>query len=136
MSFMNAIRRSLGFEEQEERQPNNLAPEGGSSGYYEDDFTIYPEEVYYDNSDFEIMLIRPKTIDDINYVIDQIIEEKNPVIIDLSFLERESPANYKLAADKINYMRSNFGAEALLLAHTSSKNLVILAPDNISLIKK
>ena len=134
MSFMNAIRRSLGFEEQEEKIPNNLAPEGRSSYY--DDVTIYPEEVYYDNSDFEIMLIRPKTIDDINYVIDQIIEEKNPVIIDLSFLERESPANYKLAADKINYMRSNFGAEALLLAHTSTKNLVILAPDNISLIKK
>ena len=49
---------------------------------YEDDYVIIPEQSYY-----EIILIRPKTIDDINYVVDQVLEEKNPVIVDLSFLE-------------------------------------------------
>ena len=137
MSFKNVVRKSLGFEEVEEPvKHNNLSPQGGATAYYEYDVTIYPDDEYYEKSNFEIMLIRPKTIDDINYVIDQIIEEKNPVIIDLSFLERESPANYKLATDKINYMRANFGAEALLLAHTNSKNLIILSPDNIKLSKK
>ncbi len=96
-----------------------------------DDYVIVPEQSFY-----EIILIRPKTIDDINYVVDQIIEEKNPVILDLSFLEKESPANFKLAGDKIRQMRANYGAEALLLARSDEKNLIIISPKKVNLINK
>ena len=78
----------------------------------------------------------PKSIDDVNYIVDQVIEEKNPVIVDLSFLERESPANFKLAGDKIKQMRSRYGAQALLLARLEDKNLIIISPKKVKLINK
>ncbi|MDO5848878.1 MAG: cell division protein SepF [Methanobrevibacter sp.] len=137
MSFMNALRRSLGFEETEEKS-NNLAPSYPISEYYDDDieeYTIEPEYEYYSSS-YEILLLKPKTIDDINYIIDQIIEEKNPVIVDFAFIEKESPANFKLAADKIKDMRNQFGVEAILLSRTEDKNLIIISPENISLVRK
>lgn len=96
-----------------------------------DDFVITPEQSFY-----EIVLIRPKTIDDVNYVVDQIIEEKNPVILDLSFLQKESPANFKLAGDKIKQMRARYGAQALLLARTEEKNLIIISPKKVKVVNK
>ena len=96
-----------------------------------DDVVIIPEQSYY-----EIVLIRPKSIDDINYVVDQVLGEKNPVIVDLSFLERESALNFKLAADKINQMRSNYGAQALLLARSDDKNLIIISPKKVQVLNK
>ena len=149
MGFTDALKRSLGFEEDTslskkqsnnyKRQPfsslnfgmsNNNAPDLSSDSYY-DGVSISPEQSFY-----EIMLIRPRTIDDINYVVDQIIEKSNPVILDLSFLEKESPANFKLVGDKIKQMRSDYGAQALLLAHCNDKNLVIVAPKGVSLVRK
>ena len=98
---------------------------------YEDDYVITPEQPFY-----EIVLIRPKTLDDINYVVDQIIEEKNPVILDLSFLEKESPANFKLAGDKIKLLRSKYDAQALLLARSEERNLIILSPKKVKVVNK
>ena len=162
MSFTDTLKRSLGFEETESTErkdgegfnlsefinsftkPHNRDEEYGQNPasapqpvsedpIYEDydDYVIIPEQSFY-----EIILIRPKTIDDINYVVDQIIEEKNPVILDLSFLEKESPANFKLAGDKIRQMRANYGAEALLLARNEDKNLIIISPKKVNLINK
>lgn len=98
---------------------------------YDDDYVIIPEQPFY-----EIVLIRPKTIDDVNYVVDQVIEEKNPVIIDLSFLQKESPANFKLAGDKIKQMRARYDAQALLLARTEEKNLIIISPKKVKVVNK
>ena len=152
MNFMDTIKKSLGFEidedasRQQPRTPNQQSrphnpwgsrqnPSFGSQPRKRPDFddieTIIPETPFY-----EIVLIRPKTIDDVNYVVDQVIEEKNPVILDLSFLENESPANFKLAGEKIKQMRARYGAQALLLSRTSEKNLIIIAPKKVKLIKK
>lgn len=164
MSFTDTLKRSLGFEETESKdkkddegfninefinsliKPSNdeaqnqetqAAPAGTAEPvqeptFYDDyDYVITPEQPFY-----EIILIRPKTLDDINYVVDQIIEEKNPVILDLSFLEKESPANFKLAGDKIKQMRARYDAQALLLARNEDKNLIILAPKKVKLVNK
>ena len=96
-----------------------------------DDYVIIPEQSFY-----EIVLIRPKSIDDINYVVDQVIEEKNPVILDLSFLEKESAPNFKLAGDKIKQMRNQYGAQALLLARSEEKNLIIISPKKVKVVNK
>ena len=96
-----------------------------------DDYVIIPEQSFY-----EIVLIRPKSIDDINYVVDQVIEEKNPVILDLSFLEKESAPNFKLAGDKIKQMRAQYGAQALLLARSEEKNLIIISPKKVKVVNK
>ena len=108
-------------------------PQAEPTPVYEDfdDFVIVPEQSFY-----EIVLIRPKTIDDINYVVDQVIEEKNPVILDLSFLEKESAPNFKLAGDKIKQMRARYGAQALLLSRTEDKNLIIISPKKVKIINK
>lgn len=98
---------------------------------YDDVEVIIPEQSFY-----EIVLIRPKSIDDVNYVIDQVVEEKNPVIIDLSFLEKESQANFKLAGEKIKQMRARYGAQALLLSRSEDKNLIIISPKKVKLINK
>lgn len=139
MSFMDMLKRSLGFEGTEENvRNNNLRSSYDPRGYYEEDVGYYEEEypAYYDNGEHEIILIRPKNIDDINYIIDQIIEEKNPVIADFAFLQKESPANFKLALDKIKDMRKDFGVEAFLLSSTEDKNLVIISPENVKITKK
>lgn len=98
---------------------------------YDDFEVIEPEQSFY-----EIVLIRPKTIDDINYIVDQVIEEKNPVIVDLSFLEKESAPNFKLAGDKIKQMRAKYGAQALLLSRSEEKNLIIISPKKVKVINK
>ena len=176
MSFMDNLKRSLGFEESEIKNNNsndsarsnvsnmfnNLSnsPRKGNvqqqsnarqykstprpaqnpaansarpSAYeeYDEYEVIVPEQSFY-----EIVLIRPKTIDDINYVVDQVLEEKNPVILDLSFLERESAANFKLAGDKIKQMRERYGVQALLLARTDDKDLIIISPKKVRVINK
>ena len=69
-------------------------------------------------------------------MVDQILEEQNPIIVDLSFLERESEANFKLAGDKIRQIRTNYGAQALLLARSEDKNLIILSPKKVKLVNK
>ncbi|MDO5860815.1 cell division protein SepF [Methanobrevibacter sp.] len=112
--------------------PNrNTVPKSTPTYDYDDDYVIIPEQSFY-----EIALIRPKSIDDVNYVVDQVVEEKNPVILDLSFLERESPANFKLAGEKIKQMRARYGAQALLLARSDEKNLIIVSPKKVKLINK
>ena len=165
MSFTDDLKRSLGFEETDSgekkdregfnltefinnftksnnhaQQQNNASQNDSWSksqqdvteyDYFDDDYVITPEQSFY-----EVILIRPKTIDDINYVVDQIIEEKNPVILDLSFLEKESPANFKLAGDKIKQMRARYGAQALLLSRSEEKNLIILSPKKVRLVNK
>lgn len=113
-------------------QKSNPRPTPKQEPVYDyDDFVIIPEQSYY-----EIVLIRPKTIDDINYVVDQVIEEQNPVILDLSFLEKESEANFKLAGDKIKQMRERYGVQALLLARSDDKNLIIISPKKVKVINK
>ena len=151
MNFMDTIKKSLGFEVDEDFRHQNRAANSnnGFSNFtkprqnpnfrnnprprpdFDDVEPIIPEQSFY-----EIVLIRPKTNDDINYVVDQVLEEKNPVLLDLSFLESESPANFKLAGEKIKQMRTRYGAQALLLSRSSEKNLIILSPKKVRLVKK
>ena len=114
-----------------QRSTPRPAPKPTPEPVYDDFEVITPEQSFY-----EIVLIRPKTIDDINYVVDQVLEEKNPVILDLSFLERESAANFKLAGDKIKQMRARYGVQALLLARTEDKDLIIVSPKKVKVINK
>lgn len=106
-------------------------PQPKQEPVYDEFEVIIPEQSFY-----EIVLIRPKSLDDINYVVDQVIEEQNPVILDLSFLEKESPANFKLAGDKIKQMREKSGVQAVLLARNEEKNLIIVSPRKVKVINK
>lgn len=153
MDFIDLVKKSLGFEVDETAKSNksgwnsntsrnhsNNRYSGQNSGFgyqtqsrpkFDDVQTIIPDQSFY-----EIILLKPRTLDDINYMIDQVLEEKNPVILDLSFLENQSPANFKLAGDKIKQMRTRYNCQTLLLSHTDDKNLIIVSPRKVRLVKK
>lgn len=126
MSFIDTLKRSLGFDE-ESREPVS----GYAENLLENDFYIAPEQPFY-----EIILIRPRTVDDIDYVYDQIVEENNPVIVDLGFLENEGPDPFQMAGEKIKILRKEHNVEAISLCKGSEKNMVILTPSRIKVIKK
>lgn len=126
MSFIDTLKRSLGFDEESREPVSDYAED-----LLENDFYIAPEQPFY-----EIILIRPRTVDDMDYVFDQIVEENNPVIVDLGFLENEGPDPFQMAGEKIKILRKEHNAEAISLCKGSEKNMIILAPSRIKVIKK
>ena len=100
--------------------------------FFEDEFTtISPEQTFY-----EIVLIRPKSVDDMDYIFDQIVEENNPVILDLKFLEKQSEKDFRQAGEILKLLRHQYGAEAILLSQTEDKNLIIVTPSRVKLVRK
>lgn len=130
MSFTDTLKKSLGFDTNLEDK-NTTANFGNEYRRPYNDVTISPEQSFY-----EIVLIRPKTRDDMDYVVDQVIEENNPVILDLSFLEKKSSKDFRMAGSRLKYIREQHGAEAFLLAQCKNKNLIIVSPKRVSLMKK
>jgi SepF-like predicted cell division protein (DUF552 family) len=71
-----------------------------------------------------------------DYVFDQIVEENNPVIVDLGYFEEEGIDTFQMAGEKINILRQEHGAESILLCNTSEKNLIVITPSRINIVKK
>ncbi len=115
--LMNYLKKNLGLEDEDEKRE-------------EPDTIIVPEHSFY-----EIILMKAKSIDDFDYALSQIIEEKTPIIMDMSYLERDSPEDFKLAAEKLKAFRDNNGGEAILLCK-NGKNVIIITPHEIKLIRK
>jgi len=119
MSVFNSLKKSLGFSVNDKKVI--LTDETDM------DDVIIPEQSFY-----EIILIKPKTIDDMDYVHDQIVEENNPVIVDLSYFEEEGLDSFQMAGEKIKILRQNFNAESILLSH-GAKNMIIISPSRVKL---
>ena len=130
MSFIGTLKKSLGFEENRNNK-RNVGVNDFTEEFYDETYTIVPEQSFY-----EIILIRPRTIADIAYISDQILEENNPVIVDLGFLERRGPVEFKNATRRIKILREQHNVEAILLAREEGKNLIILSPTQVQIIKK
>ena len=71
-----------------------------------------------------------------DYVFDQIVEENNPVIIDLKFLEKQGEKQFRQAGEILKLLRHQYGAEAILLSQTEDKNLIIVTPSRVKLVRK
>ena len=128
MSFIDKFKQSLGFKPKEKKLIDSSEDFGNEISDY--DF-IEPVQPFY-----EIILIRPRSIDDMDYVSDQIIEENNPVIVDLTYFEEEGEEAFQMAGGKINLLRQKYGAESILLSKTSERNMIIIAPQRINIVKK
>jgi SepF-like predicted cell division protein (DUF552 family) len=115
--MMDFVKKNLGLEEDEKEKEDS-------------DTIIVPEHSFY-----EIILMKVKNLDDIDYAINQITEEKNPVILDMTYLENELPEDYKLVGEKIKDLRQKIGVEVILLCKTG-KNVLIITPPEIKLIRK
>ena len=130
MSFTDNLKKSLGFEEDDFGSAYGISDYGEEE--FEDEFlSISPEQTFY-----EIILIRPKSVDDMDYVFDQIVEENNPVILDLKFLEKQGQKEFKQAGEILKLLRQQYGAEAILLSQTEDKNLIIVTPARVKLVRK
>lgn len=131
MSFTDNLKKSLGFEEDDFGTAYGIS-DYGEEDFFEDEFTtISPEQTFY-----EIVLIRPKSVDDMDYIFDQIVEENNPVILDLKFLEKQSEKDFRQAGEILKLLRHQYGAEAILLAQAEEKNLIIVTPSRVKLVRK
>ena len=131
MSFTDNLKKSLGFEEDDFGSAYGIS-DYGEDEFFEDAFTtISPEQTFY-----EIVLIRPKSVDDMDYIFDQIVEENNPVILDLKFLEKQSEKDFRQAGEILKLLRHQYGAEAILLSQTEDKNLIIITPSRVKLVRK
>ena len=133
MSFTDNLKKSLGFEEDNFGSAYGIGEYGEDFGFdEEDEFTsISPEQTFY-----EIILIRPKSVDDMDYVFDQIVEENNPVILDLKFLEKQGQREFRQAGEILKLLRGQYGAEAILLSQSEDKNLIIVTPSRVKLVRK
>lgn len=119
---MDNFKRSLGFD-------TNLNDTEYMRGTYEEperDF-ITPEPLFYN-----IVLIKPTLIDDIDYVYDQIIEENNPVILDLSLFENTGD-NFIQLSQKLKTLREAYNAEAIVLCNNKNKHLILVTPSKIKI---
>ena len=131
MSFTDNLKKSLGFEEDDFGTAYGIS-DYGEEDFFEDEFTtISPEQTFY-----EIVLIRPKSVDDMDYIFDQIVEENNPVILDLKFLEKQSNKDFRQAGEILKLLRHQYGAEAILLSQAEDKNLIIVTPSRVKLVRK
>lgn len=129
MSFTDNLKKSLGFEEDPYGIP--YSDDGFDDSFLDDDFTISPEQSFY-----EIILIKPQSIDDMDYVFDQVVEENNPVILDLIHLEKTGVAEFRKAGERLKVLREQYNAQAILLAQSSEKNLIIVTPSRVKLVRK
>ena len=134
MSFTDNLKKSLGFEEDDFGSAYGISDYESEEEdeFFEEEFTtISPEQTFY-----EIVLIRPKSVDDMDYIFDQIVEENNPVILDLKFLEKQSEKDFRQAGEILKLLRHQYGAEAILLSQAEDKNLIIVTPSRVKLVRK
>jgi len=113
---INFLKETIGLNEEEKQE--------------ETETIIVPEHSFY-----EIILMKAKNIEDIDAALNQITEEKNPVILDLSHLKMQSLEDFKVAGEKIKNLREKEKAEAILLCK-NEKDIIIVTPPEIKLIKK
>jgi len=113
--MLDIIKKNIGLEEDEEKE--------------EQETIIVPEHSFY-----EIILMKAKNLDEFDFALNQIVEEKNPIIMDMSLLERESLEDFKIAGEKLKAFRINTGGEAILLSKNG--NIIIITPPEIKLIRK
>lgn len=113
---MDYLKKNLGLEEEEEDEDQETI--------------IVPEHSFY-----EIVLMKIHNLDEFDYALAQVLEEKNPIIMDISILEKNSTEDFKTAGEKLKAFRDNHGGEAILLCK-NGRNIIIVTPAEIKLIRK
>lgn len=114
---MDYLKKNLGLEEEDEEKDDQ-------------ETIIVPEHSFY-----EIVLMKVQNLDEFDFALSQVLDEKNPIIMDISILEKNSPGDFKIAAEKLKAFRDNDGGEAILLCK-NGRNIIIVTPPEIKLIRK
>jgi len=119
-----------------EKISNNFDEDEIENEPYVPDYLESEEEDSFENPlTYDIPLIRPLSMDDMVFVFDQIVDEGNSVIVDLGFLEEQNSDTYQIALEKIDFLREEYDVGSVLLCKTSEKNLFLLAPSRVKIVK-
>lgn len=113
--IMDSLKKNLGLEESKQEEQETI---------------IIPEQSFY-----EIILSKVNNLDDFIGALQQIEEEKNPIIMDLTNFEKNVPEDFAMAGEKLKVFRDTTGGEAILLCK-NGKNVIIVTPPEIKLIRK
>ncbi len=146
MSFFGNIKRSLGFEGDLNNMGNTSRPSYGdlSSGQspdlnnsYDYDYNAFDlDSITPQESLDNIILTRPRDTDDMDYVYDQVVQARNPVIVDLSELKRAESGDYRIAGEMLTALRKQHNAHAILLNNSKDKSLILIAPESVNIVRK
>ena len=71
-----------------------------------------------------------------DYVFDQVCEENNPVIINLSRLIKNNRGDFRIAGEMLKSLRKDYNAQAILLNKSSDKTLILITPEKVNVVKK
>lgn len=115
-NIMDSLKKNLGLEETRQKEDQETI--------------IIPEQSFY-----EIILTKVNNLDDFIDALQQIEEEKNPIIMDLTNFEKNVPEDFQVAGEKLKAFRDSTGGEAILLCK-NGKNVIIVTPPEIKLIRK
>jgi len=114
---LDFVKKNLGLEDEDDLKTN-------------EETIIIPEHTFY-----EIILMKAKNIDDILDALEQVSDEKTPVIMDIGYLEAGNPEDFRIAGEKLKTFRKNVGGQAILLCK-DGKNVIIVTPPEVKLVKK
>ncbi|KZX12027.1 cell division protein SepF [Methanobrevibacter filiformis] len=129
MNFIDSLKRSIGMEEKSLKP--DIEKELKEDSYDDNGGYITPEQSFY-----EILLFRPKIQDDIDYVVDQIVEEQNPVIVDIAYLEEYEEGTIQKVSDTLKILKEEYRTEVILLCKNEEKHMLLISPPRVKILKK
>ncbi len=88
-----------------------------------------------DHSFYEIILIKAEDLDDVNYAVDQLVLEKNPVVLDLTYLADNYPDEFAVTTNRLKELRETIGIGIILIAE-EGRNTLLISPKEIKLVSK
>ncbi|MCL2116521.1 MAG: cell division protein SepF [Methanobrevibacter sp.] len=124
MSFIDKFKKSLGFSRKEKKPKLPDFPE--------DESPITPDPQPY----YEIIVIRPESMDDMDYIFNQILSEENPVIVDFNYFEREGEETLDMAKEKIDILKQEHDVNFVILCYSQNKNIFLFVPSRINIVEK
>lgn len=112
---------------------------------YEDDYDDYNITVDHSDDDIQpiepetynvdmIRLIKVKTLNDLESELENVNKTGVPAIIDLKYIQERRISEFRKIGSTLKAYKSATNANVVLLG--STKNVIVVTPENISLLKQ
>ena len=122
--MMDLVKKNLGLDEEDAYEE-----------YVDEPVSPMDPPIVPDHSFYEIILIKAEDLDDVNYAVDQLVLEKNPVVLDLTYLADNYPDEFAATTHRLKELRENIGIGVILIAE-EGRNTLLISPQEIKLVAK
>ena len=130
MNFVDSLKKSLGIDDKESL--HSPIEDTINENSFIDEDVITPMQSFY-----EILLFRPKILDDVDYITDQIVQEQNPVIVDIAYIEEfEGEQAVEKIGDTLRFLKEEHETEVILLCKNEEKHMFLISPARVKILKK